>query len=108
MSGGRLSRSGLLLLAVSLGAVVGCAEGARFAKMEARAGVVVYPLKKERDSIYASRFRAEALQMIESHCQGAYLITREGETAPQTSNTGRDSEEMVTTRRFWGLEFRCK
>lgn len=99
---------GGLLLLVCLGAVWGCAEGARFAKLDARSGVVVYPLKKERASIYASRFRAEALQMIESHCRGAYLITREGETASRTSNMGLDSEDLLTTRRFWGLEFRCQ
>lgn len=99
---------GAALWLACFGAVWGCAEGARFAKVDERAGVVVYPLKKERESIYASRFRTEALQMIEGHCRGAYLIVREGETAPQTRNPGLDSEDMLTTRRFWGLEFKCK
>ena len=86
----------------------GCAEGAKFVRLDEHGGLVVYPLKKDRESIYASPFRAEALKMIEAHCHGAYLITKDGETQPEIRTTGLDADEPLTTRRFWGLQFRCK
>lgn len=95
---------GLTLLAV----LTGCAEGARFVRVDEQGGLVIYPLKKDRESIYASPFRAEALKMIEAHCHGAYLITKDGETKPEMRTTGLDADEPLTVRRFWGLQFRCK
>lgn len=97
----------MLLLAL-LTAGTGCAQGAQFVQADDQGGVVVFPLKKDRESIYASPFRAEALAMIEKHCRGRYLITKEGETQPQTRMTGLDADDLLTTRRFWGLQFRCK
>lgn len=99
-----LNVAGLALLAT----LVGCAEGARFVRVDEQGGVVVYPLKKDRESIYASPFRAEALKMIEQHCHGAYLITKDGETKSEMRTTGLDADEPLTTKRFWGLQFRCK
>jgi len=99
-----LGVTGLVLLA----ALSGCAEGARFVRVDEQGGVVIYPLKKNRESIYASPFRAEALQMIEAHCHGAYMIIKDGETKPEMRTTGLDADEPLTTRRFWGLQFRCK
>ncbi len=87
----------------------GCAEGAKLVRLNEEGGVVAYPLKKERESIYSSPFRADALSMIEAHCkQKGYRIVREGETQGQTRNSGLDAEELLTTRRFWALQFRCK
>lgn len=100
--GARSVLAGLVLL------VSGCAEGARFLQVNDAGGVVAYPLKKDRESIYSSRFRAEALTMIEGHCPKGYLITREGETQGETTNSGLDQDDLLTTRRFWGLQFRCK
>jgi hypothetical protein len=94
--------AGLVLLAS------GCAEGARFLEVNEAGGVVAYPLKKDRESIYASRFRADALKMIADHCPKGYRITREGETQGETTNSGLDQDDLLTTRRFWGLQFRCK
>ncbi|MBM4133984.1 MAG: hypothetical protein FJ245_09475 [Nitrospira sp.] len=96
--------AGLLLLA----ALAGCAEGARFVRVDEQGGLVVFPLKKDRESVYASPFRAEALKMIEQHCHGAYLITKDGETKSEMRTTGLDADEPLTTKRFWGLQFRCK
>ncbi len=79
-----------------------------FVRVDEQGGVVVYPLKKDRESIYASPFRAEALKMIAAHCHGAYLITKDGETQSEMRTTGLDADEPLTTRRFWGLQFRCK
>jgi hypothetical protein len=85
-----------------------CAEGARFTELDEAGGVIVYPLKKDRESIYSSKFRAEALKMMADHCPRGYRIIREGETQGQTTNTGRDDDAMLTTRRFWGFQFQCK
>lgn len=85
-----------------------CAEGARFLQLNEQGGVVAYPLKKDRQSIYASPFRAEALEMIEEHCMKGYRIIQEGETQGETRNSGLDADDLLTTRRFWGLQFRCK
>lgn len=96
-------------LALLVGLAAGCAEGPKFVQLAPDGGVVAYPLKKDRDSIYASPFRAEALSMIDEHCgKQGYRIVREGETKGQTRNSGRDADELLTTRRFWGLHFRCK
>ncbi|MBM4122073.1 MAG: hypothetical protein FJ249_05735 [Nitrospira sp.] len=85
-----------------------CAEGARFLQLNEQGGVVAYPLKKGRQSIYASPFRAEALHMIEERCPKGYRIIQEGETQGETRNSGLDADDLLTTRRFWGLQFRCK
>ncbi len=92
----------LLLLCVA------CADGARFIQVNEQGGVVAYPLKRDRDSIYASPFRAEALKLIEAHCPSGYQITREGETRGETRNSVLDEDDLLVTRRFWGLQFRCK
>ncbi|MFM8550906.1 MAG: hypothetical protein ACKOCD_01100 [Nitrospiraceae bacterium] len=97
-----------VLLGLCLVSMNGCAEGAKFAQLDEQGGIVVYPLKKERESIYASPSRAEAIKMIEAHCHGAYLITKDGETTSQTRNTGRDGDDLLTVRRYWGMQFKCK
>ena len=98
----------LPVLLAGLTAGTGCMQGARFAEVDDQGGVVIFPLKKDRESIYSSPFRAEALAMIEKHCQGRYIITKEGETQPQTRMSGLDADDILSTRRFWGLRFRCK
>ncbi len=98
----------IVALGLCAGLAAGCAEGPRFVQLDERGGTVVYPLKKDRDSVHASPFRAEALTMIEAHCDGPYLITRDGETASQARNTGRDADDPVTVRRYWGMRFSCK
>jgi len=85
-----------------------CMEGARFLQLNEQGGVVTYPLKKDRQSIYSSPFRADALKMIEEQCKTGYRIIQEGETQGETRNSGLDADELLTTRRFWGLQFRCK
>jgi hypothetical protein len=84
----RSALAGLVLLGS------GCAEGARFLEVNESGGIVAYPLKKDRESIYTSRFRAEALKMIEDHCPKGYRITREGETQGETRSSGLDAENF--------------
>jgi hypothetical protein len=97
----------VVLLALSL-VETGCAEGARLVQVNNEGGVVTYPLKKDRESIYASPFRTDALNMIEQRCGKSYTIVLEGETRGQSRRSGEEGEDEVSTQRFWGLQFRCK
>lgn len=96
-----------LCLLAGLLAATGCMGGAKLLQVTENGGVVTYPLKKDRESIY-SPFRSEALKLIEEQCHGSYRIVREGETQGVTRNSGLDADDLLTTRRFWGLRFRCK
>jgi len=85
----------------------GCSEGAKLVQESDSGGVVTYPFKGENGYLF-SRFRAEALDMIEKRCKGAYSIVREGEAKGRSrvaDNTG--GPEVIAERR-WGLQFRCK
>ncbi len=97
-----------VVLPVVLLLCVGCIDGAKLARVTETGGVVTYPLKKDRESIYSSPFRADALKLIEEHCKGAYRIVREGETQGQSTMSGMEGEDRVAARRFWGLQFQCK
>ena len=96
-----------LSLLAGLLAITGCIGGANLVQVTENGGVVTYPLKKDRESIY-SPFRSEALKLIEDQCHGSYRIVKEGETQGVTRNSGLDADDLLTTRRFWGLQFRCK
>jgi len=85
----------------------GCMSAVNLAEVTEGGGVVTYPLKKDKDSIY-SPFRADALNLIEEQCHGAYRIVKEGETQGVTRNSGLDADDLISTRRYWGLRFRCK
>lgn len=85
----------------------GCVDGAKLVQATDRGGTVVYPLKKDQESIY-SPFRSDALALMDEYCHGNYVIVREGETRGQAYPSGREGEEQVSVRRFWGLQFRCK
>ncbi len=68
----------------------------------------MFPLKRDRESIYASPFRAQALRLAEAHCAGRYRVVREGETRGREYMRGRGGEEAVTRQRFWGFQFMCR
>ncbi|MEK7269263.1 MAG: hypothetical protein AAB093_07670 [Nitrospirota bacterium] len=85
----------------------GCSEGAKLVQESDSGGVVTYPFKGENGYLF-SRFRTEALDMIEKRCKGAYSIVREGEAKGRSrvaDNTG--GPEVIAEHR-WGLQFRCK
>ena len=87
----------------------GCAEGAKLVQVTDSGGVVTYPLKRDRESIYASPFRGDALTLIDQQCGGRYTIVREGETKGRSYASGREGgDDEIATQRFWGLQFRCK
>ena len=87
--------------------VTGCMEGVKVVQVTENGGVVTYPLKRDQETIY-SPYRADALKVIEEQCRGPYRIVKEGETKGVTRNSGLDADDLVTTRRFWGLQFRCR
>lgn len=80
---------------------------ARLVQTNDDGGVVTYPLLHDGATIYSAD-RQEALALIEDRCKRRYSIVREGETKGLTYNSGKDSEDVISTRRFWGIEFRCK
>jgi len=85
----------------------GCSEGAKLVKESDSGGVVTYPFKGENGHLH-SRFRAEALDLIEKRCKGAYRIVREGEAKGRTRVVdGPGGSEAIGERR-WGMEFKCK
>ena len=85
----------------------GCMSAVKLTQVTDGGGVVTYPLKRDRESIY-SPDRADALKLIEEQCHGSYRIVKEGETQGVTRNSGLDADDLVTTRRYWGLQFQCK
>lgn len=95
-----------LFLAAAL-FVAGCMSAVKLTQVTEGGGVVTYPLKREGASIY-SPHRADALKLIEEQCHGSYRIVKEGETQGVTRNSGLDADDLITTRRYWGLQFRCK
>lgn len=100
----RWSRAAALALLL-VGA--GCSEGAKLVQENDSGGVVTYPFKGETGYLF-SRFRAEALEMIEKRCKGAYQIVREGEAKGRSRVVDNPGGSEVIGERRWGLQFRCK
>ncbi|TAJ24960.1 MAG: hypothetical protein EPO64_08825 [Nitrospirae bacterium] len=86
----------------------GCSEGAKLVQETETGGVVTYPFKGESGYMF-SKFRKEAMDLIEQHCAGRYTIVKEGEATGRTriSQVVEGAPEVVRERR-WGLQFRCK
>ena len=87
---------------------MGCADGAKLARVNEDGGVVIYPFKGPQGAMLSS-FRKEALAIMQDKCGGAYSIIREGEAKGRTRVAGaiEGAQEIVRERR-WGIEFRCK
>ena len=100
----RWSRAAALALLL-VGA--GCSEGAKLVQESDSGGVVTYPFKGENSYLF-SRFRTEALEMIEKRCKGAYRIVREGEAIGRSRVVDTPGGSEVIGERRWGLQFRCK
>jgi hypothetical protein len=87
--------------------IAGCSEGAKLVQAHDRGGVVTYPYKEQVGSM-ATRFRSEALHMMEAHCKGGYLIVREGEAKGRSRVVENQGIPDVITEHRWGMEFQCK
>lgn len=90
--------------------VLGCSEGAKLVQETPAGGIVTYPFKGESGYLF-TKFRAEAIELIEKRCGGAgqYKIVKEAE-AKGRSRIVQDAtggQEAVSERR-WGMQFECK
>ncbi|MBM4125475.1 MAG: hypothetical protein FJ246_11095 [Nitrospira sp.] len=96
-----------IALSVLLGCF-GCAEGAKLVQETESGGVVTYPFKGENGYLF-TKFRKEAIGLIEERCAGRYTILKEGEATGRTriAQVVEGAPEAVRERR-WGLQFRCK
>jgi hypothetical protein len=73
-------------------------------------GVVSYVYKQDRGGPMGSRYRREALDVIQAKCKAGSHILREGEVKGYTSAgmgiiEGTEDEERG---RRWGIRFECK
>jgi len=89
--------------------VAGCSEGARLAREMDSGGVVTYLYREDRGGVLGSRYRRDALRIIEKKCPEGYSIVREGETqGSRGGGGGIEGTEDEPTGRRWALQFRCK
>jgi len=98
-----------VLLAALLLSVAGCSEGAKLARETDSGGIVTYLYREERGGVLGSRYRRDALRIVEKKCPGGYSIVREGEAPGSRSGGGMmEGTEDEPTGRRWALQFRCK
>jgi hypothetical protein len=101
--------SGHAFLAALLVSVSGCSEGAKLARETDSGGVVTYLYREDRGGVLGSRYRRDALRIVEKKCPGGYSIVREGEAQGSRSGAGiMEGTEDETSGRRWALQFRCK
>lgn len=73
-----------------------------------RGGIVTYPYK-EHVGAMATRFRSEALSLMEEHCKaGGYSILREGEAKGRSRIAETQGTPEIVTEYRWGIQFQCK
>jgi hypothetical protein len=99
-------RSSILLL-VLWGLMGGCSEGAKLIQATDRGGVVTYPYKPQSGSL-TTRFRSEALHVMEDHCKGGYTIVREGEAKGRSRMVENQGVSEMVDEHRWGIQFQCK
>jgi hypothetical protein len=101
--------AGQALLTVLLFSMAGCSEGAKLVRETDSGGVVTYLYREERGGVLGSRYRRDALQIVEKKCPAGYTVLREGEAQTSQSVSGviEGTEDEPTGRR-WAIQFRCK
>ena len=86
---------------------IGCSEGAKLVQATDRGGVVTYPYKEQIGSM-TTRFRSEAVHLMEEHCKGNYTIVKEGEAKGRTRIAETQGTPEIVTEHRWGIQFQCK
>jgi formylmethanofuran dehydrogenase subunit E len=102
----RTARGGLCLGAL-VGAVIGCSAGAQLLQETDSGGVVAYLYKEERGGPAASRYRKDALDIMNKKCPQGYTVVKEGETRGVSGGSSLEGAEDEPSRR-WAFQFRCK
>lgn len=85
----------------------GCGEGAKLVQSDEQGGVVTYPYR-EGVGHMATKFRGEAIELIEEQCPRGYRIVREGEAKGRGRVIQNAAGSEVVTERRWGMQFSCK
>jgi hypothetical protein len=89
--------------------MVGCSEGAKLARDTDSGGVVTYLYREDRGGVLGSRYRRDALEIIQKKCPMGYTIVREGEARGSRGGPGiMEGTEDEPSGRRWALQFRCK
>jgi hypothetical protein len=99
----------LYMLLILFLTCVGCSEGATLIRETSTGGVVTYAFNEDRGGAFFSRYREDALKLVEKKCPSGYTIVTEGEARGHRSVSGVvEGTEDQTKHRRWGLQFRCK
>lgn len=98
--------SSACLLALCL-LLAGCSEGAKLVQVSDRGGIVTYPYKEQVGSI-ATKFRSDAVHLMEDHCKGGYTIVREGEAKGRNRVVENQGVPEIISEHRWGIQFQCK
>jgi hypothetical protein len=93
---------------ISLLLMTGCSQAAKLVQETETGGIVTYAYKVDRGGAMFSKYRGEALQLIQKKCPSGYTIVREGEAKGDSGLPGIAEGGEDDFGRRWGLQFRCK
>ena len=86
---------------------LGCSGGAQLVRETDTGGVVAYFYKDERGGPTGSRYRKDALEIMNKKCPHGYTVVKEGETRGFSGVSTLEGAEDEPSRR-WAFQFRCK
>jgi len=99
------ARSRVLLVCLLLCA--GCGEGAKLVRSDDRGGIVTYPYREEVGHM-VTKFRGEAIALIEQQCPRGYQIVREGEARGRGRIVQSAAGAEVVAEHRWAMQFSCQ
>jgi hypothetical protein len=97
-----------LWFGVAAALVVGCSDAVQFTQETETGGIVTYLYKEERGGPMGSRYRKEALQVIDKKCPAGYFVIRDGEVKGAPMISAQEGQTDEDSGRRWGIQFRCK
>ena len=86
----------------------GCSDAVQLRHETEQGGVVTYLFKEERGGPMGSRYRKEALKIIDKKCPAGYIVMRDGEVKGTPMISGLEGMTDEESGRRWGIQFRCK
>jgi hypothetical protein len=93
---------------LALGLLTGCSDAVQLTHETETGGVVTYLYKEDRGGPMGSRYRKEALQVIDKKCPAGYVVMRDGEVKGTRMVSAQEGQTDEDTGRRWGIQFRCK